>query len=204
MHPRHLIPTVAFVAVTLTAVLAATTHAQTGQRFGDVGRDHFAYDEIEWAAANNITRGYGDGLFKPGDPVTRAQAVTFLKRYHDNVATCWAHTLSGSGEGGGRLDGIEMAPGAYGVEAAFSNMRIDASTPRVVQLKVRGPGSRVGPVVVFEAGPFYAEEVAASAGRRFVVVDDPDEGEVNAGRVRVWFTDLHPEERWSVTFSEIC
>lgn len=78
------------IAIATTAVLVTslaivgTVAAQSGQRFRDVPRTHYAYGPIEWAAVNGITQGCGDGRdFCPGDTLSRAQMVTFLKRYHD-------------------------------------------------------------------------------------------------------------------------
>lgn len=45
-------------------------------------------DAIAWAVQNNIIQGYGDGTFRPNDPVTREQMVTMLYRYgsqHEKV-----------------------------------------------------------------------------------------------------------------------
>ena len=80
---RKLIPT-AIITVTI-AVLATvgTVAAQSTQRFEDVPPDHYAFDAIEWAAANGITAGCGDGRFCPDSSLNRAQMVTFLHRYHE-------------------------------------------------------------------------------------------------------------------------
>ncbi len=48
--------------------------------FADVSDQYFA-DAVDWLAAEGITSGYPDGLFHPGDAVTRAQMVTFLDRF---------------------------------------------------------------------------------------------------------------------------
>ncbi len=48
--------------------------------FADVGDEYFA-EAVAWLAAAGITSGYPDGLFHPGDAVTRAQMVTFLDRF---------------------------------------------------------------------------------------------------------------------------
>ncbi len=46
--------------------------------FTDVPTDHWAYDNIEYAAANNIVSGYGDGSYQPGWAVTRGQMAVFV------------------------------------------------------------------------------------------------------------------------------
>ena len=71
------------VAVVSTAIVG-TVAAQTGRLFDDVPRGHYAHDAIEWAVENEITRGCGAGFnFCPDGTLTRAEIVTFLKRYHD-------------------------------------------------------------------------------------------------------------------------
>ena len=38
------------------------------------------YKAILWASQNGITKGYGDGTFRPNDECTREQILTFLYR----------------------------------------------------------------------------------------------------------------------------
>ena len=74
----------AVTAVVASMAIVGTVAAQPGQRFFDVPRTHYAYDSIEWAVVNGITRGCGDGRnFCPEQTLNRAHMVTFLKRYHD-------------------------------------------------------------------------------------------------------------------------
>ena len=54
--------------------------AATGSAFPDVSAQYFA-DAVAWLAGEGVTSGYPDGLFHPGDTVTRAQMVTFLDRF---------------------------------------------------------------------------------------------------------------------------
>lgn len=49
-------------------------------RFSDVPIGHPFYEAVQWAADNGITTGFPDGTFRPNDPATRAQLVTFLYR----------------------------------------------------------------------------------------------------------------------------
>ena len=55
--------------------------------FDDVADTAFYAAATSWAKDNNITTGSpaGSKTFKPQDPVTRGESVTFLKRYDDNV-----------------------------------------------------------------------------------------------------------------------
>ncbi len=49
--------------------------------FTDVDADAWYADAVNWAAANGIVGGYGDGIFGPNDPVTREQMASMLYRY---------------------------------------------------------------------------------------------------------------------------
>ncbi|MYE56975.1 MAG: S-layer homology domain-containing protein [Acidimicrobiaceae bacterium] len=77
------------VGVAITAVVLTATAVALGQGIGtfrDVPNDHYARDAVQWAVLNGITVGCGDGTyFCPETPVNRAQSVTFLHRYHNNV-----------------------------------------------------------------------------------------------------------------------
>ena len=48
--------------------------------FTDVPMTAFYYNAVNWAVANGITNGTGNGRFSPNDTCTRAQVVTFLYR----------------------------------------------------------------------------------------------------------------------------
>ncbi len=48
--------------------------------FSDVGSNHWASGYINYASSQGIIKGYPDGSFKPGDPVTYAEAATMLLR----------------------------------------------------------------------------------------------------------------------------
>ena len=68
----------------LGGALAATAVAQS-QRFPDVPPDHYAYEAVEWAAEAGVTVGYGDGTFKPEEPLGRWHALVFMERYYDEI-----------------------------------------------------------------------------------------------------------------------
>ncbi len=48
--------------------------------FPDVPADHWAVDCVEYAAANNVVEGYGDGSYQPDRDLTRAQMAVFIAR----------------------------------------------------------------------------------------------------------------------------
>jgi hypothetical protein len=50
------------------------------ETFTDVSEDQYYADAVDWAIAQNITDGIGDGLFAPAMACSRAQVVTFLYR----------------------------------------------------------------------------------------------------------------------------
>ncbi|WP_168199715.1 tannase/feruloyl esterase family alpha/beta hydrolase [Citricoccus sp. SGAir0253] len=54
-----------------------------GAPFPDVPEGHTFHEPIAWAAAEEITRGYADGEFKPGRAVTRGEFASFLYRAFD-------------------------------------------------------------------------------------------------------------------------
>ena len=78
--------TVGVVAAAVALTAAAVALAQGTGQFRDVPGNHYARDSVQWAVQNNITYGCGDGTyFCPETYVNRAQSVTFLHRYHNNV-----------------------------------------------------------------------------------------------------------------------
>lgn len=82
MTPGHWVA--ASGALALLAVAAATVGAQT-QTFSDVPPDHDHHEAVEWAAAAGVTTGWGDGTFRPDQPLTEAQAVAFMERFYSVV-----------------------------------------------------------------------------------------------------------------------
>lgn len=51
--------------------------------FSDVENSAYYYRAVNWAAENNITKGYSDDIFAPNASTTRAEIVTFLYRAKD-------------------------------------------------------------------------------------------------------------------------
>ena len=96
--------TVVMVAAAVALTAAAVALAQGTGQFRDVPGNHYARDSVQWAIQNNITYGCGDGTyFCPETYVNRAQSVTFLHRYHNNVIRQLENRIraleSGSGQG---------------------------------------------------------------------------------------------------------
>lgn len=74
------------IAIVAVAMLIPATAVAT-HVFSDVDDTKFYADATKWAKDNKITLGSpaGSDTFKPDDPVTRGESVTFLKRYDDNI-----------------------------------------------------------------------------------------------------------------------
>lgn len=53
----------------------------TGRSFTDVDPEMYYAPYIEWASANNIVLGIGDGMFDPESNVTVEQAAAIIARY---------------------------------------------------------------------------------------------------------------------------
>lgn len=66
--------------VTFLHRAANSPAASTASSFTDVPTTAFYYNAVNWAVANGITNGTGNGRFSPNDTCTRAQVVTFLYR----------------------------------------------------------------------------------------------------------------------------
>jgi len=78
------------VAGSLTTVWA--THD-----FPDVPESSPHHDDISWLVAQGITSGFGDGTFKPQNPVARQQMASFLRRYNAGFHLVSADSTAASG-----------------------------------------------------------------------------------------------------------
>ena len=57
--------------------------------FEDVVSGSWYYDAVNWAAAQNIVTGYGDGTFGPEEDITREQMAAILYRYAQYKEYIW-------------------------------------------------------------------------------------------------------------------
>ena len=94
-------------------------HGAKGDRsqsaFTDVAPGEWYTDAINWAAANRIVDGVGNGKFAPNDPITRAQMCTMIERYLDLYRKAWKVTLPETGSVSVMVD--ESAIPAYALAA---------------------------------------------------------------------------------------
>jgi len=62
----------------VTMLLNATATGAFAKTFSDLGKTHWAYNEIQKLADDGVVVGYPDGSFKPDNPATRAEFATMV------------------------------------------------------------------------------------------------------------------------------
>lgn len=84
----------AMVVTVLHRMEGTPTASSAG--FDDVAKNLWYTDAINWAQANGIVQGYGDGTFRPDVTMTREEMVAVFYRYseHKGYDTTAANTLS--------------------------------------------------------------------------------------------------------------
>jgi len=101
----------------LALALLAPATAFATHSFTDVPDGQFYTEAVEWAKANGMTTGCGDRTaFCTNDPVTRAENITFAKRYDDFVVQPALTTLSDS-----------AAANSAGVANTYTKAEVDAA-----------------------------------------------------------------------------
>lgn len=65
----------------LTNAFGVNTAAAPAAGFSDVEKDSWYEGPVNWAAANGIVAGYGDGRFAPHDPAVRQDIATIVVRF---------------------------------------------------------------------------------------------------------------------------
>lgn len=83
--------------------------------FVDVAPGEWYTAAINWAAANKIVDGVGNGKFAPNDPITRAQMCAMIERYLALYKKAWKVTLPETGSVSVMVD--ENAIPAYALAA---------------------------------------------------------------------------------------
>lgn len=83
--------------------------------FVDVAPGEWYTAAINWAAANKIVDGVGNGKFAPNDPITRAQMCAMIERYLTLYKKAWKVTLPETGSVSVMVD--ENAIPAYALAA---------------------------------------------------------------------------------------
>ncbi len=71
--------------VTILYHLAGNPETAFKGTFTDVAEGLWYSDAIEWAAANGVVNGVGDGKFAPDQSITRAQIAAIIMRYCERI-----------------------------------------------------------------------------------------------------------------------
>ncbi len=74
------------IGLTLATVLLSSTVAMSGNflsgNFSDIG-NHWAKPAIEKLVGESVINGYGDGTFRPDNPITREESATLIAKLAD-------------------------------------------------------------------------------------------------------------------------
>ncbi|MBR2778678.1 MAG: S8 family serine peptidase [Firmicutes bacterium] len=70
--------------VTILYRIDGTTYKASQSAFNDVKADNWFYNEVNWAAANGIVNGMGEGMFQPNGMISREQLALIMYRYAVN------------------------------------------------------------------------------------------------------------------------
>ena len=97
--------------VTILHRLEGTPAVSTSGTFADVAAGQYYTDAVEWASANGIVGGYGNGRFGPNDPITREQMAAILYRY----ASYKGYDVAGKADLSGYVDAGQVS--SYATEA---------------------------------------------------------------------------------------
>ncbi|MBS3941337.1 MAG: S-layer homology domain-containing protein [Actinobacteria bacterium] len=95
--------------------------------FEDVGSRHRFVREITWASDVEITTGFNDDTFRPGQSVTRAQMIAFLWRMMDEPASSTPHGFRDVPADGHYVNALNWATEAGVVDRTEG--RFDPQTP---------------------------------------------------------------------------
>lgn len=80
-HPDQEITRAEFIRFLNQSIRAgSTSQPESPISFTDVKKSDWYYDEIQIAVTRGYVLGFEDGSFHPNDPVTRAQAASFIKK----------------------------------------------------------------------------------------------------------------------------
>ncbi len=204
---------------------AQTTQAQTSS-FSDVSTDYWARDYIEGLAQSNIISGFGDGTFRPNEPVTRAQFAAILRQaflqsqpttaqaFKDVPAGYWATGAIAASRSAGFLSG-------YPDNTFKPNdriLRVQALVSLANGLKYpAGNPQSLSNYKDADTVPAYARPSAAAAAQANLVVSYPALDQISPNRAasraevaafvyqalvkagRVNPIAVKPERRWQIT-----
>ena len=79
LHPERLLTRAQFARI-LRLSFTGLTHHDVLYSFSDVSKEHWAYDDIQFAVNAGLLKGYEDGRFGPEDNITYEQAAAIICR----------------------------------------------------------------------------------------------------------------------------
>ena len=88
--------------------------------FTDIDPNAWYHDGVHWALANGIMSGYGNGIFKPNAPTSRAMIVQILYNLEGRPAATGAMDFDDVAEGAWYYDAVRWAYGA-GIIDGYGN-----------------------------------------------------------------------------------
>ncbi|RMH74540.1 MAG: S-layer homology domain-containing protein [Actinomyces sp.] len=181
----------------IVGALVAGGVAAASTSFDDVPAGKFYEAPVEWAVAQGITTGSpaGSRTFKPEDPVTRGESVTFLKRYDDAIVQpAIAQTLGGLGCTGGQMAYVKSGAWTCGTPVpeftprAGTARTLATTFPRAAALAI---GSDGFPVVAYAHGDFTTPSQAGIRVYHCTALDCSTGADV--GPVYTSFGATHPD-----------
>lgn len=174
-------------------VMVAPASAQS--TFSDVASNNFAAPFIQELASRNIIAGFGDGTFRPNDPVTRAQFAAILLKAFPNAprvnapinfadvpSNYWGFQAIQNAYATGFLAGFpggtfrpnDNIPRAQALVSLSNGLRYTASQPADTVLQVYSDAASI---------PNFARNSIAAATERRIVVNFPDVQTLNPNQV---------------------
>src|SRR3989338_11205640 len=86
---KKILSAIALVLLGALATLGIVFAQGAVTKFPDVNYKAYYGDSVDWANTRGIVNGYSNGNFGPNDAVTRAQLVTILNRYDNQLVTAY-------------------------------------------------------------------------------------------------------------------
>ena len=123
------------MVMTILYRMASSPEVTGGSPYTDVAENRYFSQAVAWAAEQGIATGYPDGTFRPNQPVTRQELVTFYWRYA-NLAGC-DMTISQGASLAEYQDGDSVKP--YAKEAML--WAVDTGLIRGVDANTLAPNS---------------------------------------------------------------
>ncbi len=168
-------------ALILAFALFVPATAWATHVFTDVTDGAFYAQSAEWAKTNNITKGTNPSgtLFSPNRTITRGEAVTFLKRYNDNVVqpsfaslptVLWANVASNGSKVSGNLNITTSRSGAGAYTVNFSRDITGCSWSGISRIGVGLQPVNAGDTVVGLSQKWHM-----GSGGVFNLVTDPNQ-----------------------------